>query len=248
VEQTLVEEATSTRSAANGPVTQWILTHDDQRLFTWLYIGLALVLSITLGLFWLVAVVAVHGGLEMFRQRYIDPRWPGVIARTLWELKLDLSLIIFAFVVTLYIDVIFGFAGVGAGVRTLAKAGARGGSKLAAWQKVLRSALLSLDDAAQVARAALSSKSADPAATLSSDSAQNGLASSGATVPTAQNEPTLTSQWGAWAGQWSLGDRISLSFGSLCLLLILLAPLITGTSATDVIATIFGELHPFPGE
>jgi hypothetical protein len=36
-------------------IDRWIQNHDDSRLFAVLYIGLALVLSIVLGLFWLVA-------------------------------------------------------------------------------------------------------------------------------------------------------------------------------------------------
>lgn len=144
--------AASPAQAAGAPpssaFSRWIHTHDDSTVFTVLYIGLALVLSIVLGLFWLVVVVALHGLLEILRQRRLHPWWPGVLSRTLWELKLDIGLILFAFVVTLYMDVVLGVAGLNAALR----AGTRGCARVLAWQRGIRAAALSLDDAAQVAR------------------------------------------------------------------------------------------------
>ena len=61
-----------------------------------------------------------------------------------------LALVLFAFVLALYFEVIAGAAGLGGGVRVASQAGARS----AAWQRVLRGLLLSLDDVAQVARVA----------------------------------------------------------------------------------------------
>lgn len=220
-------------AAADPPATglvRWVLNHDDSRLFAVLYIGLALVLSITLGLFWLVAVVALHGVLEILRQRRLHRWWPGVLSRVLWELKLDLGLILFAFVVTLYMDVVLGMAGVNAAVR----AGARGGARLLAWQRGLRAALLSVDDAAQVVRMVAGRKK-PPQQQSDHDAGAVGLAALGVTSP-----------FGGWAERWNSGDRFAVGFGLACLALILAAPWLTGEPATAVWRQVVAELQPFP--
>jgi hypothetical protein len=219
-------------AAADPPATgfvRWVLTHDDSRLFAVLYIGLALVLSITLGLFWLVAVVALHGVLEILRQRRLHRWWPGVLSRVLWELKLDLGLILFAFVVTLYMDVVLGMAGVNAAVR----AGARGGARLLAWQRGLRAALLSVDDAAQVVR--MVGRRRSPQQQADQEAGAGGLAALGVTSP-----------FGGWAERWSGGDRFTVGFGLVCFGLILAAPWLTGEPAAAVWRLIVAELQPFP--
>jgi hypothetical protein len=205
---------------------RWIHHHDDSRLFAILYIGLALVLSIVLGLFWLVVVVALHGLLEVVRQRSLDPWWPGVLGRVLWELKLDLALILLAFVVVLYMDVVLGVAGLNAAVR----AGARGGARLLAWQRGLRAAALSIDDVAQIARAAASRRRGGGDGGSRDDAA------------TASKLPTTS----GWTAPWSRGDRVAVGLGAVCLGLVLAAPWLTGQPPAAVWAQIVAELRPFP--
>lgn len=92
-------EARAAEAAATAEVVgwrRWILEHDDSWVFTGLYVGLAVVLSIWISLFWLVAVVAGHVALEWVRQRHYDPEPAGVPARIAWELKLDFGLVLFA--------------------------------------------------------------------------------------------------------------------------------------------------------
>ncbi|MCG6118758.1 MAG: hypothetical protein MEQ07_11300 [Aquimonas sp.] len=69
--------------------------HDDRWLFTLAYVGLTVVLSLLISLFWLVAVVAAHAALEWYALKHRGfPRQR--LGRTLWHLKLDVSLILFA--------------------------------------------------------------------------------------------------------------------------------------------------------
>jgi hypothetical protein len=123
-----------------GAVRAWILQHDESWLFTISYVGLAVVLSIWISLFWLVAVVGVHFILEWIRQSHFAERSRDVLRRSLWELKLDGALILFAFALTAYLEVILGMAGLAGASRMGLQAGAR----FAGWSRVLRGVLLSL--------------------------------------------------------------------------------------------------------
>ncbi len=204
----------------------WILNHDDSRVFLILYIGLAVVLSIWISLFWLVAVVAVHAAFEIVCERENDrTRTSALLARVIWNLKLDIALIFFALALGVYMDVAMGVVGLSAAGR----AGVQGGARFAAWQNVLRGFLLSADDAAQVARAVMASKKKKDHP-LALDAVDTRLAI-----------------WGGWRRPWTRGDKISLAFGALSILLILSAPLLSAElSPYDVVAALGQDLHPWP--
>lgn len=201
---------------------QWIIDHDDSWLFVIAYIGLAVVLSIWISLFWLIAVVAVHGMLEWVRQRHDDSEIRGVLARVLWELKLDIALVLFALVVTVYMEIVLGIAGLSGAARI----GLAGGARFAGWQKVIRGVLLSLDDAAQLGRAALR------------------RGNGGESVADGAVEDR--SIWGGWTGQWAIGDWLSLFLGIASAGLLLMCPWITDHTFASMLSEIAQELHPFP--
>lgn len=204
------------------PARRWIIEHDDRWLWTILYIGSAVVLSIWISLFWLVVVVGVHGVIEWFRQRHFDQRIPGVAARVAWELKLDVALVLFALVVAVYIEVILGVAGLAGAARVGAQAAARGG----AWAKAIRGVLLSIDDAAQLARAV-------------------GRGGRGVDLT---GEPHLegNARWGGWTRRWGLGGWISIGLAMISLALLIIAPLLTDRDGAGVIRLLLEELHPWP--
>jgi hypothetical protein len=199
---------------------QWIAEHDDRWLFTLLYVGLAVVLSIWISLFWLVAVVAAHGLLEWWalRQRG-EPQRPSQV---LWHLKLDIVLVLFALWLGLYLQTLFGVAGLG----PLARTGAQAGTRFVAWQRALRGTLMTLDDAAQVARAV---------------AARRGKANGAAA---AEREHV---QAHAQVGGWSRGDWLTIAAGVLFALLIVLSPWLTEHDAGSALATVAADLHPWPG-
>lgn len=175
-------------------------------------------LSIWISLFWLVLLVGVHGLLELLRQRTVDPAPLGVASRVAWELKLDLALVLFALVVALYIDLVLGVAGLGGAARVCAQAAARGG----AWARGIRGVLLSIDDAAQLARAAAGR-------------------SGGAMAPI-----DAQSRYGGWVGAWGIGGWLSIGLFAISLALILLSPLLTGHTAASAWSQLLAELHPWP--
>jgi hypothetical protein len=198
---------------------RWLLDHDHRTTFTILYISLALVLSMAISMFWLVAVVAAHGAIEYWslgKQDIADHR----LGRTLWHIKLDIMLVLAALWLGLYIDLIFGVAGLSAAART----GAQVSTRFVAWQRTIRGVLLSVDEAALAARAALGSKK-------------------GGHEPQRINRspPPLP-----WRQRWSWGDRITIATTALFTILIVLAPLLTEHSVVDALIILGSDLHPWP--
>ena len=210
-----------TENRLNNSFLEWIVNHDESRVFVILYIGLAVFLSIALGLFWLCVVVAVHLLFEVIRQWSISGISLKVLAFAVWEIKLDIFLIFFAFVITVYMDIILGAAGLSAGARAAASAG----SRFALWQKMIRSLLLSIDDLAQIFKAA--------GKHIFSDKKKNSC--------DAINE----SGFGiSDDNKISAGDVLSLSFGIICIISLASAPLFTDYTYTDILKIIIIELKP----
>lgn len=199
-------------------VRGWVLRHDESWLFIITYVTLAVVLSIWISVFWLVAVVGVHFGLELMRQRAHATRASKVVARALWEVKLDLALVLLALAMGVYMEFVVGAAGLGGAARL----GAQGAARAAGWARALRGILLSLDDAAQVARAAVARKGSDTEP-----------------EPEAEEAPP-------WR-RWSRGDHIAIWLGIACIVLMLVAPMVTDHTPWTVLGTLMEELHPWPG-
>jgi hypothetical protein len=204
-------------------------------LFVVSYIGLAVVLSIWISLFWLLAVVAAHFALELARQHLRTPHHPAVLFEAIWELKLDIALVLFAFIIVLYMDTVLALVGLQSAARAsgLAQTGLRSGARVAAWQKVLRGALLSVDDAAQLARVAVRRNQAKSGSGSADPDAPSTAAPAG-------------SRWGSWTGPWNTADRIAIGLGLVTLVLLLAAPLLTSHTPSTVLTTLATELDPFP--
>jgi hypothetical protein len=229
----------------------WIVQHDNKWLFVILYILLAVALSIWISLFWLVFVVGVHFVFEVIRQMYQHQRWGRALTEVLWEVKLDLALVIFALALSLYMELMLGIVSVGLTARlaaltragrlgTLLQGGLRTGARFAGWQQALRGFLLSVDDLAQVARAFGRRR-------------KNEKAESRADAATIAVEDTNTladvtlSRWGSWGETWGKGDWIAVGMAAVCLLLILVSPWLTEHSLGSALSVLGEELHPFPG-
>jgi hypothetical protein len=211
-------------------VRDWIINHDDSWLFLALYIGLAVILSIWISLFWLVAVVGVHFAFEWVRQQTLRSGFGDILLEVLWELKLDIALVLFALALSLYMEVVLGVVGLRSAARMApaAQAGLRSSARFAAWQRIIRGILLSVDDAAQVARAVTVNRS-DAAADEE-------------TTPVVAEVIAHSS----WRGRWGTGDWISAGLGATCIALILLAPSLTEHNFVSAAVTLAEELHPLP--
>jgi len=205
---------------------RWVLQHDDSWWFVACYLVLAVVLSLAISLFWLVAVVAGHGVLEWLRQRWLNPR-PAeqVWGRVVWELKLDLALVLFALTLAAYMDMVWGVAGLGSAARLGVHAGARIGARTTAWSRALRGVLLSLDDAAQLGRV---------------------VAGQRVSAPSQDSGVVLTVPHRPWRPPWRWSDHLSVWGGLGLLVLLLAAPWLTHHDPAALLALLGEELHPFP--
>lgn len=200
----------------------WVSEHDDSWLFIVLYVGLGLVLSMTISLFWLAAVVAAHGVLEyaaMGRRGIRDQR----LGRVLWHLKLDIGLTLVALWLGLYLELLFGLAGLGAAAR----AGAQTAARTIAWQRAIRGVLMTADEAAHVVKAVATRKGAKRPATP-------------AAAKTDGRPP--------WRRPWSRGDKFAVAFTATWAVLILLAPVLTDHTVSSVLAVLAADLHPWPAD
>jgi hypothetical protein len=208
---------------------EWVINHDESWLFVGLYVGLAVVLSIWISLFWLVAVVAIHFGFEWVRQRHLREGFRPRLLETVWEVKLDIALVVFALALSLYMEVILGIVGLHAASRAGA-ATLRGGARFAAWEQAIRGFFLSVDDAAQVARALATKNSEDEELTEQE----------------AEVLVTPVSWWGSWAADWGKGDWIAVGMIVVCIVMMLLATSFTSHTWATVAVTLLEELHPYP--
>ena len=196
---------------------RWLIEHDHRVSFTVLYISLALILSMAISMFWLVAVVGAHGVIEYWT---LGKRGPADqrLGRTLWHLRLDIALILAALWLGLYIDLLFGIAG----LSPAARSGAQVSARVLAWQRGIRGVLLTVDEAALAAKAAFGSK------------CDHGGA------PRRREEPL------PWTQTWSWGDRLTIGSSIVLLGLILLTPLLTEHSTVEALRLLAEDLHPWP--
>lgn len=199
-------------------IRRWLLEHDYRPSFTVLYISLALILSMAISMFWLVAVVAAHGMLEYWAMGRTGPN-DLRLGRTLWHIRLDILLVLAALWLGLYIDLLFGVAGLGAAART----GAQVSARVIAWQRAIRGALLTVDEAALAAKAAFGGK--------------------GGGAPKAR---TRRSEPPPWRQAWSWADRLIVATTAILAVLILLTPVLTDHSLTEALAILADDLHPWP--
>jgi hypothetical protein len=202
----------------------WVADHDDSWLFMVLYVGLALVLSMWISMFWLVAVVAAHALLEWFAlgRRGVREHRLGIV---LWHLKLDVGLVLVALWLGLYLDTLFGLVGLGAAAR----AGAQTAARVVAWQRTIRGVLMTVDEGAHVVKA---------------------VALRGANrkqAPDGEPAAEVADDRPPWRRPWTRSDKFAVAFTTTWAALILLAPLLTDHSVGSALATLAADLHPWPG-
>jgi hypothetical protein len=140
--------------------------------------------------------------------------------------KLDIGLLLFALVVALYADHVVALLGLGQAARAgQAARGLQVAAKFGIVERALRVIVLTMDDVARLVQAVIKfqRKDAEPAAVPSHADAH------------AVTEPSSP----------ATGDILSLAFVALCLMLILLAPPLTGASGADVGSKIVYELSPY---
>jgi hypothetical protein len=222
-----------TAPPARPTLRAWLRDHDHQWPFVVLYLSASVFLSILISLFWLIVVIAVHFAFEWVRQSHYRSATRDIGLHALWEIKLDIGLAALAFAVALYVDVILGVLGLQSAARIATAA--RVGTRAAAWERNLRTFLLTVDEITRVSHAVYtlgfrrwrrSDELGEPDVLLTSRNES-------ADVP-------------AWRSRWSWGDRLGLGLVSFGIGLILLAPVLTPHDLASSVALILEQLRPFP--
>jgi len=224
--------STAQSRPASG-VISWIRHHDERALFVLTYITLAVTLTIFISLFWLVAVVAVHALFEVIRQSHRFDAPSQYLAEALWEVKLDIALVIFALALALYMELILGVLGLQSAAR--AGAAAKAGGRFLVWERTIRAVALTIDDVFNVGRFIKPIVRMFQRDGVHPDEAKQ-------EVPKEDPQPMITS----WVQPYGWGDKLSLGLGVACLALIVLSPFLTDHSPATVIAALVAEMHPFP--
>jgi len=232
----------------------WVKDHDSNKVFLFLYIGLSLVLSIVFGLFWLLLFVFFHFLIEMFANKRRNRSFIWVFFQSIWEVKLDFGLVLFAICLSLYLDFIFGIAGIGVGARAVAQTGKTAiqstsrianssgnilqtATRFAGWQRIVRSFLLTIDDFGIAIRGAFSRQKSHIKHVTHLENIKKEEVYKPEKIGTNSTN---------WSKKWQTGDILSFVFGCFCLILILVSPIILQKSIDDIIRIIRVELHPFP--
>jgi hypothetical protein len=219
-------------------LTEWVRNHDERWSFVVLYLGLAVGLSVFVSLFWLLVVGALHFVLEYGRQSHYRNGRLEVIGHALWEVKLDIGLVLLALTLVLYIDVVLGLLGLQSAARAAAvtRAGARIGTRAAAWERNIRTFLLTVDEMARIGYAAWMIRKGGPAAQRAAEEAK----------AKAEAAAEALGPGEGWRGRWGIGDRIGLLLVMSGVVLLLAAPFLTVHDWNSAAVTILEELRPFP--
>jgi hypothetical protein len=239
----------------------FVASHDERWLFVVIYISLAVVLSIVLSLFWLVAVAALHFTFEYMRQAQTRTGIGDIVSHAIWEIKLDIALVVLALAMSLYMDVVLGILGLQSAARAAA---ATRVVRFTAWERNVRAIVLLSDDLGRVIQIAwtrLLRRPASPAVvTANADRSSAAVPLAAAATASAEARPAAPVRERApepaapatpvpspsWRDAWTTGDRVTLALLVASVLLIVVAPLVTDHSWAGATTTLLQELRPFP--
>ena len=211
-----------------------------------IYIGFAVVLSVWLSLFWLVLMVGIHFAFEVIRQSREFPRWPAVLSMASWEVRVDVALLLLAFAVSLYMDLIMAILGLQSLGRA-AVATSRVGTRAVAWQRAVRAVVLGFDDVANAIRAIFMKKgnAAEPAPATTGAGAGPEAPEEPAQAPASlpdRRSPVVP----GWGDRWGFWDRFTMALCGACMAAMIAAPPLTESTYGEAVETLREELRPFP--
>jgi hypothetical protein len=229
--------AAAATSGSTG-LRAWVRDHDEKWLFVVLYLGLAIGLSVFVSLFWLLVVAGLHFALELVRQAHHRAGRADVLLHALWEIKLDVGLVLLSLALVVYIDMVLGLLGLQSAARVAgaSRAAARVGSRAAAWERNLRTFLLTVDEMARLGYAALMLRRRGKAGI-----AEPAAAQAPAPRPKPGDAPPV------WTGRWGIADRIGVALVVAGLAFIVAGPFITAHDFDSMLTLLRAELQPLPG-
>jgi len=214
---------------------EWVREHDDRWSFIAFYVGGAVVLSIVASLFWVGLLMFAHFLLEL--THHLMARADAPVRRSVWNTKFDLGLFMFALVIVLYADTVLAALGIGQAARAVR--GAQAVARVGIIERAMRIFFLTIDD---VARVVLSL-----GRTARGQRGERGQgAGEGEVVVGGSDEEDREDEEGVrpWR-KLGKGDCLSLGFGGVCLVLVVIAPWLAGLGSGEAMARVMGELKPW---
>jgi len=211
-------------------IIQWIKDHDDRWSFISFYVGGAVLLSIFMSLFWVTALMVTHFLMEVWRHQMLKQK--PVLLHALWHTKLDFGLILMAFVISVYVELIVGALGLGQAAR-----GAQAAARFGVIQRSIRSVLLTIDEAGLFIKAFVRGKKAKAVKSQADEQESAEIASA------ISKHQEMLDEEEPWKKP-TKGDWFSLGFAATCILLVFVAPAFTDNSYGDILRIIAVEMRP----
>lgn len=216
-------------------VKEWVLGHDDRWSFIVFYIGGAILLSIYAGLFWVAMLMLLHFILEAISHILADA--PRPFLHAIWEIKLDIGLFFFALVIVLYSDAVMAALGLGHAARAAhagrAVKGMQVATRFGIIQRSLRVLLLIIDDLAKFFLAVWKGINKKKQGAYQPEPVYQ-------SIEEAREHSHGRKPW----QNPGKGDYFSLGFSTICLVLIVSAPSLTGMETVDAVHAVLSELRP----
>lgn len=207
----------------------WVRDHDDRWSFVALYVGGAIILSVFTNLFWVSMLMAGNFLLKVYRNRLVGKPYP--VLSSLWQIKLDIALILFSLALGLYTGELIAALGLSQAARAgQAVRGLQMATRFGLIERALKVVLMTVDDFARLVGAIAKALRNKKNATVRITSEM---------VP----EPEADEPDRPWE-KWGKGDVFTFLFGGICVTLILLAPTLTGLDPAVVVTHIVTELSP----
>ncbi len=221
-----------------GPLRRWIIEHDDSRAFLVGYVALSIILTLWIGLFWLIALVALHFAFETVKKHHDGARGASRLAAwAAWDIKFDLLLITIALVLLVFTSVSFGVAGL-AGLGQISLFGVRLGGLASGLRALLPLPLKDLFLATRI----LCVRKLDRLQILNrrrQTKCDSGPARSRATSIASAGHP--------WHTPWTFADKLALLLILVNLGTIGLGIALAEQAPGEILARVAEQLHPWPG-
>lgn len=220
---------------------KWIADHDDRWSFILAYVGGAVLLSVFTHLFWVAMLMLAHLLLEIWRHVTMGSKHP--LWESLWHVKLDIALLLFALVVSLYADTVMAAIGLGQAAR-----GAQIISRFVIIKRSIHIFFLTVDDMVRVSRLGLKilkgrgkgpvSERQDQQTGMEMHLIREDLAAEDVALHGVSLDPDHP--WRNPEG----GDYVAFILGGICVALIMMSPVLTHQDVVEVVEVILAQILP----
>lgn len=218
-------------SIKNNIVT-WVRDHDERWSFIAVYILGAIALSVFMNLFWVMMLAACHALLKTTRNVIVGQ--PSPLLSALWQIKLDIALLLFAIVIAVYSQHLFAALGLGQAAR-----GAAIATRFGIIERGLKVFLMTIDDQARLVGAAIRL-----ARRRTNKEKEDGVIPDMAVVVAESGiDPEPYTHVLPWTSIGK-GDYFAIIFGILCVTLLATAPALIDITAAETWQTILREISP----